>query len=512
MGEHNLAELADAALARHGDREALLFEGTWHRSRELAERSRRIATGLIAEGVGPGDRVAVFMANCVEVGIVYTAIWRAGAAVTPIIFLVTAAELRHVLSDSGAVALVTTPELLATAIEATAHVPGVRCTVVAGGTGTELAAPGTLRVVSLAALEMREPLEANVPREDGDLAALLYTGGTTGRAKGVMLSHANLWLSGEAAVRSGHVPGINRSLVPLPLSHVYGLIVTVVGMHAPEPGISVLMRWFDPGEWLRLIAEHRIQISTLVPSMLQMLLSQPLEDHDLSSLRHVVSGAAPLAAEVREEFERRVPGVEVLEAYGCTESTAIATSNRPGLRRAGTVGLPQPGIEVRILDDDGNELPGGEDGEVCLRSAGIMLGYWNSPEATANTLVDGWLRTGDIGHVDGDGFVSIVDRKKDLIIRGGFNVYPRDVEDVLLTHHAVAAAGVIGRPHPRVGEEVVAFVELRPGEAVTAEELVAHARERLAATKYPREVHIVERVPLTAVGKTDRKALRSLAV
>jgi long-chain acyl-CoA synthetase len=205
-----------------------------------------------------------------------------------------------------------------------------------------------------------------------------------------------------------------------------------------------------------------------------------------------------------------VPSVTVYEGYGCTETASIISSNPLGARRAGSVGLPVPGCEVTIRDGD-RVLPPGEDGEICVRSPGVLSGYWNAPEATAEALAGGWLRTGDIGHTDADGYLYVVDRKKDLIIRGGFNVYPRDVEDVLLAHPAVAQAGVVGRPDPRLGEEVTAYVALRPGATATPATLVEHARAHLSATKYPRHVEIVDAVPLTSVGKLDRKRLRAWA-
>ena len=215
------------------------------------------------------------------------------------------------------------------------------------------------------------------------------------------------------------------------------------------------MRWFDPAGWLKLAQQHRAQRTTLVPSMIQMLLAQPLDEADLSELVAVSSGAAPLAAETREEFERRVPSALVYEGYGCTESASIIASNPVGARRVGSVGLPVPGCTVQIRDDAGRVLAPGEDGEICVQSPGVLSGYWHAPDATATAVRDGWLYTGDVGHLDADGYVYVVDRKKDLIIRGGFNVYPRDVEDVLLTHPAVAQAAVVGRPDPRLGEEVV---------------------------------------------------------
>jgi long-chain acyl-CoA synthetase len=243
--------------------------------------------------------------------------------------------------------------------------------------------------------------------------------------------------------------------------------------------------------------------------MLQILLSQRLEDYDLSSLRYVTSGGAPLAPEVAEQFIRRVPSVSIRQGYGLTESAALISSNPVGEERPGSVGLPVPGTEVRILDEQGRELRRGEVGEICARSPGVMDGYWNSPEATAEALQDGWLHTGDLGYQDEDGYLFIVDRKKDLIIRGGFNVYPRDVEDALLEHPAIETAGVVGRPDEVHGEEVVAFVSLRPGAQVSEAELIAWGRDRIGGYRYPREVHRVDAIPLTNVGKVDRKSLRA---
>jgi long-chain acyl-CoA synthetase len=274
----------------------------------------------------------------------------------------------------------------------------------------------------------------------------------------------------------------------------------------------VLLRWFDPEAFLELIQEHRIELSSVVPSMLQILLSKPLEDYDLSSLQYVTSGGAPLAPAVEREFCRRVPSVSIRQGYGLTETAALISTNPPGRQRPGSVGLPVPGTEVKILDDQGRELPTGEAGEICCRSPGVMAGYWQSPEATEQALGDGWLHTGDIGYLDPDGYLFVVDRKKDLIIRGGFNVYPRDVEDALMRHPAVQMAGVIGRPDQRLGEEVVAFVALQAGAGVTEAELIDWARENIGGYKYPRELHLVDSVPVTPVGKIDRKALRTRGV
>jgi long-chain acyl-CoA synthetase len=498
--EHNLARLAESSFERRGDYPALLFEGRWHSSGGLFERACRIAAGLTELGIRPGDRVVVSMANCPEVGIVYNALWRAGAVVAPATFLLSPEELRHVVSDSGASAVITTPEFLDKVRDAAASVDSVRAVICNGpfeGEGT-----------SLDALEAADP-GSIVERGDDELAALLYTGGTTGRSKGVMLSHANLHFSGRSAHHAAYVPGVNRALATLPLSHSYGILVTLAGMHNPEPGVAVLLRWFDPTSFLGLTAEHGLQVSAVVPSMLQLLLGQPLEQYDLSSLRYLSSGGAPLAPEVEAEFRRRVPSVSIRQGYGLTETAALISTNPAGRERPGSVGLPVPDCDVAILDDAGNALPTGEPGEVCVRSPGVMLGYWKSPDVTGEALRDGMLHTGDIGYLDEDGYLYIVDRKKDLIIRGGFNVYPRDVEDALVEHPAVQLAAVVGRPDRVHGEEIVAFVSLRDGQAIAPDELIAWSRERIGGYKYPRELQIIESVPLTSVGKIDRKALRS---
>jgi long-chain acyl-CoA synthetase len=292
-------------------------------------------------------------------------------------------------------------------------------------------------------------------------------------------------------------------------------MVSVTGLHAVEPTQSVLMRWFDPAGFVALVEEHRVQQSALVPSMIGMLLGQPLEEHDLSCLERLSSGGAPLAPELAVELERRLPGLQVKEGYGCTETSALISAQPVDDRRLGSVGKPVLGVEVRITGPDGSDLPPGADGEICVRGSVLMQGYWNAGRAggdaaTAEAVRDGWLHTGDVGHLDDDGYLYVVDRLKDLIIRNGFNVYPRDVEDVLLAHPEVAAAAVVGRPDPKVGEEVVAFVQLAPGATATPADLVAHAKLHVSAAKYPREVRVVDAIPLTSVMKTDRKRLRAL--
>lgn len=329
VGERNLARLAERSLEVRGDYPALWFEDRWHGSGELLARPQRLAAGFTQLGVTPGDRVVVTMANCPEVGITYQALWRAGAVVTPATFRLPADALRHVIADAEACAVVTTPEFVSKVTEAIRGLDHVRFVICTEG--------GADGVRTLAALEATDPGPI-VARADDDLAALLFTGGTTGRAKGVMLSHANLHFTGRSAHDAARVPNVNRALTTLPLSHSYGLLVTIAAMHSAERGISVLLRWFDPTAFLTLIDEHDLQLSAVVPTMLQILLAAPLESYDLSSLNYLSSGGAPLAPEVEEKFCRRVPSVAIRQGYGLTETAALIATNPAGAVRSRSVG------------------------------------------------------------------------------------------------------------------------------------------------------------------------------
>ncbi|HEV7679974.1 MAG TPA: AMP-binding protein [Candidatus Dormibacteraeota bacterium] len=495
----NIAELFDDGLRRHGEHPSLWFEGRWYGSTELNRAGHGLAGGLRDLGLQPGERVVVTMMNCPEVGISYMGAWTAGLAVVPVLFLLTAEELRMIAEDSGATAIVTTPELLPKVREVAAAVPSLRHVICAGGGAGD-------GVLDFAELCDTAAVDTPLPVDDGEAAVILYTSGTTGRPKGVMLTHGNLHAMAEN-VHAAWDPGDGHvGLACLPLSHVYGLSTTLAGTY--RRGQAVLMRWFDPTQVLQLIEEHRVTMTALVPAMMVGLLDHPdRPSRDLSSLQFVISGAAPLPLDLLQRFESAF-GCTVLQGYGLSESAAQCALNTPQANRPGSVGRPVPGVEVAILGSDGAPLAAGEDGEIAMRGANVMRGYHGMPEESAKTVVDGWLRTGDVGHLDADGFLYVLDRSKDLIIRGGFNIIPRDVEEVLVAHPAVSQAAVIGLPHERLGEVVHAVVVLTPGASATDEELIAHCRERLASYKCPQSLELRGGLPTNSTGKVLKRQLR----
>ncbi len=498
----NLARLVDEHYDRFGDYEANYFEGKWYSTGEGRRRAHEVGAGLQDLGVRPGDRVAVMLPNCPEVGISYWATWRIGGVVTPLIFLLPPSEVNRILADSEAKVAITSSELLPALAPAAEGVGTLEHIVCVGG------AEGVTAYEELENHGSSEIVEC----EPDDLAALLYTGGTTGASKGVMLSHNNLEWTARAARIASEVKDGETSLLALPLSHSFGLHVSILG--ALGQNTNVLLRWFDPKAMLDMIQEYHVQRMAVVPTMLQLLLAMPLDDWDLSSLQFITTGAAALPTEVLEQWESRVPNCALIQGYGLTETSPTISvqppsSVRDGSRRIGTVGKPIEGVEVRVVADDGQVLGSEEVGEVVVRGPNVMLGYWRNPEATEDAVVDGWFHTGDLGKLDAEGNLVIVDRKKDLIIRGGFNVYPVDVEAVLLKHPDVAEAALVGRPSETWGEEPVAFVVSVAGRAVDPDDVMSYCETNLAKYKRPVELKIVDSIPKTPVGKIDKKLLRA---
>ncbi|MFE5934864.1 long-chain fatty acid--CoA ligase [Streptomyces sp. NPDC056470] len=495
----NLADILLRTAAEHGPRTAVELGGSALTYAELDRASGRAAALLTARGVNPGDRVAVMLPNSLDFPVLYYGILRAGAVVVPMNPLLKSREIAHYLRDSGAVLLFAHEACAAEAeraIEAacaTEDPQGVVAAVVPLG-------PGTL--TGLLA-EHSEPA-APQPRADDDTAVLLYTSGTTGSPKGAELTHANVARNAEICARSLiRLTPEDVILGSLPLFHTFGQTCAMNAAVVAGARLTLTAR-FDPADTLRTVQDRGVTVFAGVPTMYAALLAartaEP-EAYDTATLRLCLSGGASLPVEVLLGFEKAFDA-PVLEGFGMSETSPVASFNhldRP--RKPGSVGTPIEGVELRLTDvRDGV-------GELCVRGHNVMKGYLGRPEATAEALQDGWLRTGDLARVDEDGYYYIVDRKKDLIIRGGFNVYPREVEEVLYEHPAVAEAAVVGVPHPTLGEEVAAAVAPRPGADVTADELREFVRERVAPYKYPREIRLVEALPKGATGKILKREI-----
>ncbi len=500
----SLALLSDDNIQRFGEYEALAFEGRRITNMDQHRAASRVAHALVRLGVRPGDRVVVMLPNCPQVMQSYGGILRVGAVIVPVIFLLGEAEVAHIVADSEARVVITSSDMVGKIEKQIGVLPNLRHVLLVDGGGQS-----GLRSFEEETDGESDRFEA-VPRGDGDLAVILYTSGTTGTPKGVALSHANLESNARASASLFELDRERWSVGVLPLSHSYGLTVMNAGHILGTR--SALLRWFNPEEVLRTIQEFRAEAMSGVPTMFVYLLNYPgASAYDTSTMRVWGSGAAPLPVEVVEPFERRFGG-KLLEGYGLTEASPVVAAHRlSGVRKLGSVGQPIPGVTVSIRDDDDRALPVDEVGEVCVQGPNVMVGYYRNPEETAKTIRGGWLRTGDMGRLDADNYLYIVERKKDLIIRGGFNIYPRDVEEALYAFPGVAEAAVIGLPDTLMGEEVVAFVVLKPGQAATADEVAGFCQTRLAKYKCPKEIRFVDALPKSPVGKILRKELRGQA-
>ncbi|MFT4008679.1 MAG: AMP-binding protein [Nocardioidaceae bacterium] len=441
------------------------------------------AAGQFAErGVGPGSVVAVMLPNRVELLVALAAAWRLGAAATPINPTFTANEAGYQIEDADAVL------------------------VVAGSTD----APCAGRPILLADDLRREPAGPDLrgpATQPGELALLIYTSGSTGRPKGVMLSHANLDAMSSMIAERMLLGPEDRCLLFLPLFHVNALLVSVLAPFRVGAETRVMARFSVDG-FLRAVEEFRPTYFSAVPTIYSMLVSQPA-DADFSSLRFGVCGAAPASAELLSATQERF-GFGLIEGYGLTEGCCASCLNPvDGVRKLGTVGPALPGQRVEVMAPDGTILPPGERGEVVIQGPNVMVGYLNRPEATAEALRDGWLHTGDVGILDEDGYLRIVDRIKDMIIRGGENIYPKEIETVLYGHPSVLEAAVVGRPDEVYGEVVVAYVAPYPDAELQVEDLFATCRAHLTKVKVPVAIHLVDALPKNPVGKIDKPQLRS---
>jgi len=498
----SLAHLAEESLDKYGEYVSLAFEGRRYTNLDQQREASRLAHALRRLGVGVGDRVVVMLPNCPEVTESYGAILRCGGVIVPIIFLLGDREVAHILADSEAKVVITAADMLWKVEAQLGVLPTLQHVLLVDGGGDG-------RTRSLAAEKAGEPdAFPTVDRRPDDLAVILYTSGTTGVPKGVALSHDNLESNARAAASLNELGREDWAVAVLPLSHSYGLTVMNAGHILGSR--AALLRWFHPEAVLQTIQEFRAVAMSAVPTMLIYLLNYPEADRfDTRSMRVWGSGAAPLPVEIVEPFERKFGG-RILEGYGLTEASPVVSAHRlSGPRRIGSVGRAIPGVEISIQDDMDRPLPAGELGEVCVRGRNVMVGYYRNPEETARTVRAGWLHTGDMGRLDDEGFLFIVERKKDLIIRGGFNIYPREVEEVLYAHPKVAEAAVVGMKDPLMGEDVLAFVVLRSGERASEEEIGAFCEGRLARFKCPKRIRFVESLPKSPIGKILRKELRT---
>jgi long-chain acyl-CoA synthetase len=500
----SLTTMAAESLQKYGEYVSLAFEGRMLTNLDHERAACRLAHVLRRLGVGPGDRVMVMLPNSPEVVQSYGAILKVGAVIVPVIFFLGDKEVGHILADSEAKVVITAADMLGKVEGQIGVLPSLGHVLLVDGGWDE-------RTRSLAA-EMAGEHDrfSTVERRDADLAVILYTSGTTGAPKGVALSHANLESNARSAAQLFDLDRTDWAVAVLPLSHSYGLTVMNAGYLLGTR--AALLRWFNPEDVLRTIQEFKAVSMSGVPTMFVYLLNYPdAGRYDTSSMRLWGSGAAPLPVEIVEPFERKFGG-RLLEGYGLTEASPVVSAHRlNGVRKLGSVGQPIPGVQVSIQDDDDRALPIEEVGEVCVKGPNVMTGYYRSPEETARAIRHGWLHTGDMGRLDADGFLYIVERKKDLIIRGGFNIYPREVEEVLYAFPAIAEAAVVGKADPLMGEEAVAFVVLRDGARATAEDVIGFCESRLARFKCPKQVHFVDSLPKSPIGKILRKELRGQA-
>ncbi|MDQ4070664.1 MAG: long-chain fatty acid--CoA ligase [Actinomycetota bacterium] len=458
--------------------------------------ARMFAGGLRHLGVQPGEHVALVLPNVPQFTVAYFGCHYSGNPVVPLNVLLTADELAYHLDDAQAVAVITWELFLPTVQQAA----GSRTVIVAKADLGDLSAPDGVHNLT-AVVAGAQPVDGPHPTSAEDTAVVLYTSGTTGKPKGAELTHGNLLANARVPHELVGLAPDTVALVALPLFHAFGMTVMHNAVLAVG-GTLVLQPRFTPAAAAELIERHRVTFFGGVPTMYVALLhDQTAGERDLSSLTWCVSGGAPMPAEVMGAFESRF-GVTLLEGYGLSETSPVVSFTVPGRPRTpGSIGYPVPGVEMALADD----------GEILVRGHNVMKGYWRNPEATADAMVDGWFRTGDVGAVDEHGAYRIVDRKKDLIIRGGYNVYPREVEEVLHRHPAVAQAAVIGVPHPRYGEDVKAVVVVKPGTAATAEEITAWCRDHLAAYKRPRIVELRDSLPTGPTGKVLKSVLRAEA-
>jgi long-chain acyl-CoA synthetase len=484
----------------YADKVFLYFHDLEVSYRALDEITNRVANGLSALGVHKGDKVCLLLPNCPEFVYCFLGAPKIGAVLVPINVSLKAEEVQYIVEHSDATTIVADPRFLPLIEAIKPACPKLENIIVAGEAMHEGAVPFT----QILAASATDP-DAIVNPDDE--MGIIYTSGTTGKPKGVVLTQANYYVNSWQGVTVSQMTPDERAMCILPLFHVNGQVVTIL-MPLQAGGSLILTEGFSPKTFFENIARYRATTFSGVPTVYSILLHLPDADqYDLSSLRLCICGAAPMPVEVFTKFEEKFK-TKIVEGYGLSEGTCASTINPvEGQRKVGSIGLPFPGQEIKIFDENDQELPTGQVGEIVVRGENVMKGYYKKPEATAETIRNGWLYTGDLGYRDEAGYFYIVGRKKEMIIRGGANIYPKEIEEVLYRHPKVKEAAVIGLPDEIWGEEVGCCLILKEGESWSQEEVIAYCREHLADFKCPRKVFFVDSFPKTATGKTQKHLL-----
>jgi long-chain acyl-CoA synthetase len=496
----NLARLLENTAERIPHYIGLRFEGKNYTFYDLNLLANRMAGGLNAAGLTHGDRCILMMQSCPQFIITYYALAKIGAVIVPVNFLYKSHELSHIFRDSGARAFIGMEPYLEEPEKVLSDLSGLDIRIASGikeGTG----------YIPLESLEGPETY-TNYPAEDDDTLAILYTSGTTGSPKGAMLTHKNLYTNAMTVADMREYEPDDVVIGVLPLYHIFG---QTSGLNASiYKGLTFhLFRQFDEKDVIRMIETEAGTLLFAVPTILNRLLMETDKTGiKRSSLRFCVSGGASLPVEVFNKFEKRFK-TKIYEGYGLSECSPVCIENPfRGKTKPGSIGIPIPGFKARIVDDSGRDVDMEQVGELIVKGPGVMKGYLNRPEETAKTIIDGWLHTGDLAQRDKEGYIYIVDRKKDMIIRGGYNVYPREIEEILFEHPDVVEAGVYGIPHEDLGEEVAADVVLKHGAKASKDEIYQFVKEKVAPYKYPRMINLVDDLPKSHTGKTLKRELK----
>ncbi|MEH7504875.1 long-chain fatty acid--CoA ligase [Neobacillus drentensis] len=497
-----LKDLLERNIAEFGEYPFLFYKEKTYTNVETKHFANQLASGLRELGITKGDRVIVCMPNCPEVLFSYQGITRAGATIVPVMFTLHPKELHYIAGNSGAKAVITSSYVRSNVEKSLEGLPDKPQLIVVDQ-------PSDDRAKNFYDVFVQTETKIVDDVKEDDTAVILYTSGTTGSPKGVLLTHKNLYSNAENSAKHNETER-GTTLGVLPLAHVYGLTISNICFLTGSS--IVVFSSFDTKEVFKAIEKYEVKAFSAVPAMIHAFVSYPQADqYNTSSLESVGSGSAPLPVALLHAFEQKF-GAKVYEGYGLSEAAPVVTAHRKGIEiKPGSVGIAIPGVELKIVNENGKEVLASEVGELIVRGDNVTPGYYQNAEETSRVLKDSWLYTGDMARIDDEGYVYIVDRKKDLIIRGGFNVYPRDVEEILNAHVKVMEAAVVGVPDERMGEEMVACVVKKPGTEVTEEELIHYCQDHLAKSKTPRRIVFLEALPRNGVGKILKTHLRKQA-